>query len=194
VRDDVLARKLHYVDCPCGARLHVRAAFEYTDLDRKQFVLVLPPDELAAWQAHEQVLRDTMRQAFELGTSMVSDLVRDTRGRVVFAQDELREKLVIWSAGLDDGLVEVLKIEAFALDPSLAAPESRLLVEAIVDDRLDCVWFERAADTRPVRRIEIPASWLHRAEADRASLSTRFPELFERDGFISASRMFVSID
>jgi CpXC motif protein len=191
VRDDILARRLHRATCTCGKRLHVAARFEYTDLDRKQFVLVRGSDEIAAWPAHEVELRATMRQAFELGAPMVSELVRSIRGRVVFGQEQLREKLVVWAAGLDDALVECVKLEAFALDPTLAAPGSGIVVDEVATDRLACVWFDDMAGGHAARRIDIPMTWFERAERDHTSFAARFPALFG-DGFVSVQRMLVA--
>lgn len=188
VRDDVLARRLHRAACACGQAIRLEAEFEYVDVERRQLVLVGRADQLAAWPALEARLRAVVHRGIELGSPLVQPFAREVRSRVVFGAEVLREKLVVWEAALDDGLVECIKIRAFAADPALAAPGSRLVVDAVgADDALACCWFPRA-DGPPARRVELPPSWVADAYRDRGSLEARFPELF-RGGFVDVHRI-----
>lgn len=190
VRDDILARRFHRVACRgCGASIEVQRPLVYTDFDRDHWVLVAGPGELGRWPAYEARLREDVARVFERGSPLAHGLAERLRVRVVFGYEELREKLVVWDAGLDDALVECLKVRAYAEDPALAAPGSRLLVEGCRDDALDLLWFARATDARPARALTTPPAWLRDTDRDRASLAARFPELFG-GGFVSAARLF----
>jgi hypothetical protein len=188
VRDDVLARRFHRVACACGLEIRIEARFEYTDIERRQLLLVGRTGECAAWPELEGELRAAVHRVLELGSPLVQPFAREVKSRVVFGTDELREKLIIWDAGLDDGIVECIKVRAFASDPGLAAPGSRLLVDEVTDsDALACLWSPRAGAPAS-SRLELPSTWVRDAYRDRGSLEARFPELF-RGGFVSVDRM-----
>jgi len=188
IRDAVLARRLHRAACACGLAIRIEAAFEYLDVERRQLVLVGRVDQLAAWPALEARLGAAVHRGLELGSPLIQPLAREVRGRVVFGGEALREKLIVWEAALDDGLVECIKIRAFAADPALATPGGRLVVDAVgADDALSCCWSPRV-DAPPARRVELPASWVRDAYRDRGSLEARFPELF-RGGFVDVRRI-----
>jgi hypothetical protein len=193
VRDDVLARRLHRRTCACGTTVHATASYEYTDLARHQLVVVALADELPTWPRWEARLRETLRRLFERGSPHAHAFADGLRSRVVFGDEELREKLVLWTAALDDAVVECVKVQAFAGDPALAVPGSRLLVEAVgADDHLACAWYAPGA-VAPSRAIVLPGAALRLAARDRSSLSSRFPELFE-GGFVSVRKYFVPSD
>jgi len=186
-----VARAPHRAACRCGATVHAVAAFEYSDLARGQLVRVALPDERARWRALEAGLAASVRRVFEHGSPLAHGLVTATRSRLVFGDEALREKLVLWSAALDDAVIECVKLRAFAAEPRLAAPEGRLVVVAVGDDdSLACAWFARDGDVAPTTTFDLPATWVHEATRDRASLSSRYPELFGA-GYVSAGRFLV---
>jgi hypothetical protein len=188
VRDDVLARRLHSTACACGATVRADAHFEFADFDRRQLFLVGRRAELASWPALELKVRATVKRLV-LGSPLTSALVNGLTARLVFGVAELREKLVLADAGLDDALVECMKVRAFAADPTLASPGSRLLVDEVTaDDRLRCMW---SGEDGTASGIELPAAWVRDAARDRGSLAARFPELF-RGEFVSVDRYRVS--
>ena len=189
VREEIVARRFHGFACgACRETIRVQKSFVYTDFGRKHWVLVALAAEVAAWPAWEAQLRGDVAHAFDRGSPLVHEIARGFQVRVVFGYEELREKLVVWDAGLDDALVECVKVRALAEDPGLAAPGSRLLVHRVdPDDRCHAHWYARAADPRPARALALPAEWTAAAVRDRASLATRFAELFG-GGFVSVNR------
>ena len=191
LRDEVLGRRLHRVACACGLKIRIEATFEYLDIERGQLLLVGRADSLESWPELEVQLRTIVRGALERGSPLLQPFVRDVRSRVVLGAEALREKLVVWEAALDDALVECIKLRAFAADPALATPGSRLVVDAVgPDDALTC-WWSPHADAPPARRLELPPSWVRDAYRDRGSLEARFPELFG-GGFVDVRR-FLSL-
>ena len=190
VRDEVLARCFQQRACAgCAAMLAVHAPFVYTDFDRRHWLLVALVSDAGEWPVWEHQQRDDLARAFDHGSPLAHALGERMLARVVFGVEELREKLVLWSAGLEDALVECIKVRAFAEDFALAAPGSRLLIDRIGDDdALHAWWFARAGDRDPARTIELPNTWLREAERDRASLRARFSELWNA-GFVSERRL-----
>lgn len=189
VRDEIVARRFHGFACgTCGETIRVHKSFVYTDFGRKHWILVALAGEMSAWPDWEAQLRRDVAHAFDHGSPLVHEITRGFQVRVVFGYEELREKLVVWDAGLDDALVECLKVRALAQDPGLAAPGSRLLVHRVdPDDRCHLHWYARATDPAPARALALPAEWTADVVRDRASLAARFPELFG-GGFVSVNR------
>ena len=186
VRDAILARRFHRFTCPAGHELAVDVSFEYTDLERKQLLLVGTHSRRGEWAAWESHLADLVHRVRDLGSPLVHWIVEGLRSRVVFGLDELREKLVLWQHGIDDALIECIKIRAWASDPTLATPGSRMFVDDVRDDdTLVCVWLPPAG---AARTLELPAHWLRDAERERETLARRFPELFG-GGFVSIARL-----
>src|SRR5437660_345608 len=111
-RDRILAGQFHRLTCShCGAVLRVDRRFLYTDLDRKHFAHVFCTDEIGDWPALEQEAGKVFWQGFEKSPPGVREMALGFRVRAVFGVEALAEKLRIWDAGLDDALVELLKLE-----------------------------------------------------------------------------------
>jgi CpXC motif protein len=190
VRDEVLARRFQMLACAqCAAGLVVDEPFVYTDFARHQWLLVAPRRALAEWPAWETRLRTDLARAFEHGSPIASELGAHMLARVVFGFEALREKLVIWAAGIEDAQIECIKLRAIASELALAAPGSRLFVDAVGGDAsLRIHWFAANTDLAAVRRLDLPASWVQDTERDRERLRGRFPELWS-GGFVDAYRL-----
>lgn len=182
VRTAILERTFHRFTCGCGTAIVVDTQFEYFDLDRHQLFLVGATSERAAWPAFERRLRETVLRTLEWGSPLTSNLVAKLVPRVVFGLEALREKLVLADAGLDDGLIECVKIRAIANAPELA--RGCLRVEAVTSRDSLHVRHHARADL-----FELPASWVHAALHDRASLESRYPALFG-GGYIDLDRLW----
>jgi len=178
VRAQVLERTFHRVTCAaCGSRFEARRPLVYTDLERRHWLQVELADQRARWPELEPATRATFERAFT-GSPLAEPLTARMKVRLVFGVDQLREKLVLWAAGLDDAVVECLKLEAIRADATLAS--HRLVVEhAGVGDQLDLQAFRDPTDgSGPVRALQIAGAAVARAHDRRTHLATRFPELF----------------
>lgn len=189
LRDEVLARRFHRRTCSaCGLQLEIERPIVYTDLDLHQWVYVAPESDRRHWRSWEARLAADIARLFSEHSPLVHGIDDQLRWRTVFGYEELREKLVIWRAGLDDAIVECLKVRAVATEPALGTPGSRLVVERVdPGDRLELVWFAAGATT-PTRSTTLPAAWLLDADRDRSSVMLRFPELF-RGGYVNLRRL-----
>ncbi len=105
-RAKVLRGELHRAACPvCGRHMTVEKPFYYTDIDRNVLFKVFPRGERHTWQ---QASKD-LDAASKLIPNEIADAGERTL-RVVFGLDELREKLIAQDSGLDDRVVELLKV------------------------------------------------------------------------------------
>jgi hypothetical protein len=167
VRAQVLERSFHRVVCACGEVFRARRAVVYTDVDRKQWIQVALDDERPIWPELEVATSTLFERAFT-GSPLAREVREGMRLRLVFGYEELREKLVVWAAALDDAVVECLKLRAIERRPELARG-------TLVVDRVDhgaLVLVPEGHDA-----IVVDADAVAAAHAD-TRLPPRFPELF----------------
>lgn len=134
IRQMILRGELHRARCACCERIRtVEKPFYYSDPDRRAVFKVLPRWERHLWQSAAQKL-DDMAQV--LPGSMVDS--SSSSLRVVFGMDELREKLVAQDAGIDDRLVEVLKVLLVYEHPILLQrPRLRFVLGEVTNQALE---------------------------------------------------------
>ncbi len=128
VREAILAGTFHNVTCPaCRVTRVVQTKTLYTDFDRMHWVAVAPPWLAADWETWAAVTQEEFDRNMRVAAPpMIQEIADDFRVRVVFGLDALAEKLRIWDAGMDDSVVEALKMRLVAEQPQLAAPGFRL--------------------------------------------------------------------
>lgn len=192
VRDRILAGTLHRVPCAgCGATIDVQRDFVFTDFKRGDWVRISTPAALARWAAIEAETVAQFDRVMTCGAPVVIQLAAKFRVRVVFDVDELRERFTIADAGLDDAIVECVKLSCVSERPELARPGQRIRVrgvEAGGDLVVASVPAEQPA--RDVARWIVPAAVVARVGAERAEWQARSPELFDR-AFVSIDRYLV---
>lgn len=172
-RPAILAGTLHRVACPnCGLWMRFERALLYLDVDRHQLVQVQPPDQLEQFAHHEACLDAAVKH---LAHPLQAVGGRPPRVRLVFGQDALREKLVLWDAGLDDALVELMKRELRLRRPTLGT----LRVREVSSTSL--VFEGPLAGS-----LRIPRARYERFERARPWLFTTWPDLFRRPWVDSA--------
>jgi hypothetical protein len=187
-RQQILAGEFHRVGCPsCGARIEIDRSFLYTDVNRRQFAQVFPANHAAEWPEWEAMAEEVFASGFEGAPSGVAALGVGFTIRALFGLDALAEKLRLWDAGLDDALVELLKLELVAGWRELQRPDPGLLVVEIEPAQLVVAATPAPGDE------ERPLYGVNRARYDelvasRPELETRFPGLFFKP-FVSYRRL-----
>lgn len=115
-RDDLRAAiidgSFQALDCSgCGTAVRLPAHLTYIDVDRGQWILVEATDRLEQWYAVEDEAAALYDTAFGASAPPVQrQMGEDIHGRLVFGWTALREKLIAAEAGLDDGILELLKM------------------------------------------------------------------------------------
>jgi hypothetical protein len=185
VRAAVFDRSFNRITCAaCGRRIAIDAAFTYVDVERGHWVQVEPVARRSDWRKVEQITMRALTRGLDVTSPLVTELAATARRRVVFGTEELREKLIVWNVGLDDELLECIKLRAAIDDISLV--DARLIADRVTDDGgLELV---RVDGDEPHPRYAVPASWVDRALDEQPSLQTRFPELFG-GGFVNVLRL-----
>ncbi|MDQ3367355.1 MAG: CpXC domain-containing protein [Myxococcota bacterium] len=169
VRDQLFARTFHRVTCvACAITFTAQRAFVYTDTERKHWLQVAPAIERPRWPELEPATEALFDRAFT-GAPLALEIREGMKLRLVFGLEELREKLVLWRANLDDATVECLKAQLLAHQPRLMRART-IVVDAVTAGALELV----VDDTE---RFVIPAALVERYHDD-PRLPDRFPELF----------------
>jgi hypothetical protein len=111
----------------CSRPFHVEKATVYTDFERGHYLAVEPWGRrpVAPLRAVHQRVFD---ECFLLGPEIAEELAASMTHRIVFGRIGLREKLLAWDEGLDDRVLEALKLDALhRLGLDRAAWQLRLL-------------------------------------------------------------------
>jgi hypothetical protein len=172
-REQVLAATFMRFRCAgCGDTIVVEHDLLYVDLERHLFVGVFPRPRRAAADACARLIEDTFRTTFlEEAPAPVRLGAPVIRRRVVFGYDELRDKVVAFDAGLDDRIVEAVKLTVI-LD---AGWQDTPLHLHAVDD----AWLELARITDAgVEPVRIARALYDDLAADAAQLAVLLAPLF----------------
>lgn len=109
IRQQLLDGTFQIFTCPaCGKPTVIEATVVYTDFERFEYVAV-ETSASAKWQAALARHKTVFQGCFEHGPPIAHDMGAKFKRRVVYGFRALREKLLIWDAGLDDRVVEAVK-------------------------------------------------------------------------------------
>ena len=185
IKHQVLRGEFHRFDCPaCDRKLEVRQPVIYTDFSRGHWIEVQPLDEIARWRELAPACTASFHRAVERGAPILRERLPTFRVRVVFGYDELREKITLWEANIDDVDIECLKLIALRQDASMFGMDDRLLVCAIEADRL--IIDRHRGDA--VARVFALSLQRDRSQAARAEVLTALNNPFP-DPFVSINRL-----
>jgi hypothetical protein len=190
VRAAILDGSFHHPMChECGTTFEVAREVVYTDFGRHHWIHVAAPGRLRMWRDAEGAALALFDNVFRAGPPAAQSLAALFRTRVVFDYGELRERLVIWDACLDDALVECAKLLAIREHLELAGSDRRLRVRTVRPDG-DLELISVATHDLSVIHAElvIDAPTIRRLADDRSTWQDRYPELFGR-GFVSVDRL-----
>jgi hypothetical protein len=128
----------------CNGAFVIETDLLYTDVDQGLFVGVFPRDRRADVAECEALVERTYDQVFvQEPPAFARALFANLQCRVVFGYEELREKVVCFAAGLDDHIIEAVKVALIDATPELGA---RLSLQQADDNDL---WFARVGVSAP---------------------------------------------
>jgi hypothetical protein len=139
-REALLRGTLHVTRCPaCEQRVVVESQFDYLDFGRRQLLMIFRPEDEARWAELEPLPAALYQRSFtdEQLPPLVRQIGEGFRVRAVFGMAALREKVVLWEAGLDDAVVETWKLGWMRRDPlARMRAEQRPRADHVEDGRL----------------------------------------------------------
>jgi len=160
----VLDGTLHRVVCDrCGHAVHHEKPLFYADFDRGLFIQVFQTASRWFLAESEAVVVELYRRVFseERAPAVVRAMAAGLRPQVVFGYAELREKVLCVEHGLDDFVLEAVKISLLASTPRLAGDgvEGLLLVAVHPDGSLELVPRRRPHPVEPLPEGARPTSF-----------------------------------
>ena len=182
---------------PCNEPITVSGSIVYTDFQRHHYVAVESAARVT-WQAAVLRHRSAFADSFECGPPIAQEMGRRFTRRVVFGLPGLREKLLLWDAGLDDVVVEAVKGDLLA-GLELGPKDALLRVAGVLEGgHITFARFEPRPPpdapgtpgaplvTRRVTPVDFetaPRAAYERRAEDRASIGRDYPWLQE-DWFV----------
>jgi len=173
VRQQILDGTFHRFFCPaCGMTTMIDTLIAFTDFPRRQWFTVAPSSGLPWRRQWLAVARDSFAATMvSHAPELVAGWGREMTRRLLFGLASLREKLIAGDAGLDDRVVELLKIQLIRdLRDRFSAADYFHLV-AVTDGELV---FERTHPDGLIREVPVPRSLY-----DALAASPELPELIE---------------
>lgn len=149
LRQDIVERRFQCETCPtCGTEFRRAPALTYMDVENRLWIIAAPATDLPGWGEMEATTTATFGRAFGPGSSPLAEEYATTlRPRLVFGWAALREKIVAAAAGLDDVVLEMLKLSflrtggadllADGIELRLISVEGDVLKLAAIDSRTD---------------------------------------------------------
>ncbi|MCB9541704.1 MAG: CpXC domain-containing protein [bacterium] len=179
LRHALLDDRFQQFTCPsCLFPVRVEPSLLYTDFGRDLWVVALRRDGIR----HRGALAASVQAQFdrhmrENCAPMVRAWADDFTVRLVFGTEALREKLVLFDAGLDDRLVEALKWD-LARRESLLAPDALFVVRA-VDDATVHLLHRSSPDEARGTVLAVPRALLDAYAAEREQWAAALPSIFD---------------
>jgi hypothetical protein len=150
LRDAIIGGYFQALACSsCGNMIRLPAHLTYMDISRGQWILVEDTDRLEQWYEAEVEATDLYDRAFgRLAPPLQRQMGADIDARLVFGWTALREKLIARQAGLDDGILELLKISVLRNVPAppLNDRTELRLIDVAEDGELLLRWVNRLTE------------------------------------------------
>jgi hypothetical protein len=137
--DAILAGTFQRLTCGgCATAFVVDRALLYLDFTNYHWVMMYPPEWRPRWrEACDETVAAWRRNTVDNAPLVVRMMNDRMQVRTVFGLRGLREKLLAWRHGLDDALIEVVKLDLLASEPDLMdAPGVELDLLEITPDTL----------------------------------------------------------
>jgi hypothetical protein len=172
----------------CGAESTPLVPFIYLDFDRGNYIGVFPSsDEATWWAVEEEPLAAFDRNLGAQAPPPARGIGSHFQVRTVFGLTALREKIVVLEAGLDDAVLEALKLRLMAVMSGLSldlAGRPRLV--AVTADQLVFLVAQASADDH--RQLEVPRTEYEDIAADEV-LRAGFVRRLEAGPYRDAGRL-----
>ncbi len=192
LREAILDGTFQEVACPaCAALFRLPPRFTYIDLERGQWLLAYPIDEVDQWTAREAAAELVFASTFGSRTLAGLDAIAAGMSRrVVFGWPALQEKLICADLGLDDVFVELLKISIIASAEGAAfADTTELRLRAGDATHLTFAWLDTRTEG-DIENLTIPRTAYDEVLAAGDAWSVQRDQL--REGmFVDLQRLLV---
>ena len=149
LRNAIMEDRFQDVTCTaCGKEFRLQPEFNYLDVGRGQWIAGMPAARLTSWVAVEDEVMDAFNQSYGPEAPLAArEVAEGLAVRLAFGWPAIREKLLLVEAGLDDAVIEMMKLDLMRRLPSapLGLDTEMRLVRA-TDDLLAFTWIATAAE------------------------------------------------
>lgn len=151
LRQAILDNSFQVINCvSCEVDFRLEPQFNYLDVDHSHWIAVYPARRMPDYLEVEDEAMDAFNDSY--GTEAIpaaKAIGDDLEVRVVFGWPAIREKLALREAGLDDQVIELLKLDLLRRLPEAPlSPGVELRWVGISDDQMSFVWI--SAETEEV--------------------------------------------
>lgn len=176
-----------YICSVCQNDYLVDRPFIYLDYHRKDWIGVFPINEEIGWQQWEQKTSESYKFACgENAPKVAQEIGKDMKLRTVFGLAALREKLLCFQHGLEDVLIELLKLNIMIESGQLALSNTNPLRLVEVEDTT--LWLIYEQSQQYTELVPITRQCYNKMENNHEYWSSLIGEL-SRDSFVDISRL-----
>jgi len=192
LRDEILDNSFQTVTCDtCGDSFRLEPDFNYLDMGRGQWIAGKPVGRRADYEQAEAETQQDFDRSYGPSTGPgAQEIGKALQARLTFGWPAVREKILINESGLDDELVELLKIELLRRLPEITlTSETEMRLVGAGDDTLEIVWInpmtEEVTQSVNVRRE------LYDEVAGNAEGWAPIAEQLHQGMFVDAQRLYI---
>lgn len=192
LRDAVLDGSYQQFVCEnCQAALRIEPRLTYLDIQRNQWYLVKPVQDVAHWSEFEVAARVMFDEAYgEKAPAPARAVGSDMQVRVLFGWAALREKLRCQNDGLDEVTLELAKLVLVRSAEELPLADNvELRYAGLEGDDLRFNWVSGETE-RPIETMLVPRQLYDDIAADPASWQ-KLREQLQAGTFVDFNRLLV---
>lgn len=158
LRQTILDNRFQDVTCQaCNETFRLQPEFNYLDVGRGQWIAAMPAAQMPRYLEVEDEVTALFAASYGTAAPQAARVVGDALTvRLTFGWPALREKLVLRDHGLDDRVIEVMKLDLLRRLPSAPlAPGTEMRLLRVAEDVLPFVWIDSATE-EPGQEVILP--------------------------------------
>jgi hypothetical protein len=195
LRAAILDRSFQRQSCPsCGYEFRIEPELSYMDMRRGQFLAVWPSEGVEDFEKYEERSRSRFEQAYGAeAPPEAQDIGRLLTPRIVFGWIALNEKLIAQEGGIDDVLLELVKLALIRSgnDGLGLGPGTELRLIGVEETRLVLGWFPRGSEEL-IEVVAVPKGILQEIESQPDQWKELRDEL-ANSYFVDYRRFFIAV-
>ncbi|MEM6371453.1 MAG: CpXC domain-containing protein [Pseudomonadota bacterium] len=160
-RDAILEDAFQDTTCgACETSFRLQPEFNYLDAGRGQWIAAMPAPDLPRYLELEDVVTDLFERSYGAKAPRAARDVGDKLAvRLTFGWPGIREKLLVGTHGLDDVVLEMMKLDLLRTLPSAPlGPGVELRLVDVTDENLGFCWI-RSDTEEGMEQFTCPRAW-----------------------------------
>lgn len=194
-RDDILEDRFQDVTCEaCGTSSRLQPQFNYLDAGRGQWIAAFPAHRV---QDHRELIAEIselFEESYGAGAPEAAQAVGEGLDvRLTFGWPAVREKLYLREHGLDDEIIEMMKLHMLRKLPSApiqAGVELRCV--GVTDDLLVFAWIETASE-KGIETIQAPRE-IYDTIAANVEGWQQVRNTLQDSAFVDMQKLYMGVD